>query len=114
MERSELHDRALVNLRAHTAHILEEMGGPQAEYVSLDGLDATRALVADLIIPEGIAQPVLAIPHEHACLIADMSSRARLAAQAAAMFQEAQVPLSPRLYHITADGLRPVSQIPPG
>ncbi len=107
MDRSALHDRALANLRAHTAHILEELGGPQAEYVSLDGLDATRALVADLIVPQGIAQPVLAIPHEHACLIADMSSRARLAAQAAAMFQGAQVPLSPRLYRITSEGLRP-------
>ncbi len=107
MDRSALHDRALANLRAHTAHILQELGGPQAEYVSLDGLDATRALVADLIVPQGIAQPVLAIPHEHACLIADISSRARLAAQAEAMFQGAQVPLSPRLYRITSEGLRP-------
>ena len=107
MERSALHDRALTNLRAHTAHILEELGGPQAEYVSVDGLDATRALVADLIIPGGIAQPVLAIPDEHACLIADRSSRARLAARALAMFQEAQFPLSPRLYRITPEGLRP-------
>lgn len=107
IERSALHDRALANLRAHTVHVLEELGGPQAEYVSLDGLDATRALVADLIIPGSIAQPVLAIPHEHACLIADMAHRARLAAQAAAMFQAAQVPLSPRLYRITSEGLRP-------
>ena len=108
MERSALHDRALANLRAHTAHILEELGGPQAEYVSLDGLDATRALVADLIVPGGIAHPVLAIPHEHACLIADVSSRVRLAAQAQVMFQAAVVPLSPRLYRLTSEGLRPV------
>jgi hypothetical protein len=107
MDRSALHDRALANLRAHTAHLLEELGGPQAEYVSLDGLDATRALVADLIIPASIAQPVLAIPHEHACLIADLSSRVQLATRAAAMFQGAQVPLSPRLYRMTSDGLRP-------
>jgi hypothetical protein len=108
MQRSALHDRALANLRAHTVHLLEELGGPQAEYVSLDGLDATRALVADLIIPGGIAQPVLAIPHEHACLIADVSNRVRLAARAAAMFQGAQVPLSPRLWRITSEGLRPM------
>ena len=108
MERSALHDRAVANLRAHTVHILEELGGPQAEYVSLDGLDATRALVGELIIPGGIAQPVLAIPHEHACLIADVSNRVPLAARAAAMFQGAQVPLSPRLWRITSEGLRPV------
>jgi hypothetical protein len=108
MQRSALHDRALANLRTHTVHLLEELGGPQAEYVSLDGLDATRALVADLIIPGGIAQPVLAIPHEHACLIADVSNRVRLAARAAAMFQDAQVPLSPRLWRTTSEGLRPV------
>jgi hypothetical protein len=108
MEHSALHDRALANLRAHTVHILEELGGPQGEYVSLDGLDATRALVADLIIPGGIAQPVLAIPHEHACLIADVSSRVPLAARAAVMFQGAQVPLSPRLWRITSEGLRHV------
>jgi hypothetical protein len=112
MERSALHAQALANLRAHTAHILEELGGPQAEYVSLDGLDATRALVADLIVPGGIAHPVLAIPHEHACLIADVSSRAQLAAQAEAMFQSAEVPLSPRLYRMTSDGLRPLPQSP--
>lgn len=114
MDRSALHARALANLRAHTAHLLHELGGPQAEYVSLDGLDATRALVAELIIPGDIAQPVLAIPHEHACLIADMSRRTQLAAQAAAMFQGAQVPLSPRLYRMTSNGLRPLPQISPG
>ncbi len=103
------HDLALTNLRTRTTHLLEELGGPQTEYVSLDGLDAARALVADLIVPAGIAQPLLAIPHEHACLIADASGRPRLAAQAAQMFQSALIPLTPRLYRLTAEGLHPDS-----
>jgi hypothetical protein len=104
-----LHDLALTNLRTRTIHLLEELGGPQTEYVSLDGFDATRVLVADLIVPAGIAQPLLAIPHDHVCLIADVSERIRLAAQAAQMFQTALVPLTPRLFRLTADGLHPES-----
>lgn len=106
MDSSALHSLALSNLRIRTVHVLEELGGPQAEYVSLDGLDAARALVPELVIPPGIPQPVLAIPHEHACLIADLSRREQLAARAAALFRDAQVPLSPRLYRVTSEGLQ--------
>ncbi len=99
---------ALSNLRARTRLILEEIGGPRTEYVSLDGLDAARALVSELIIPAGIDQPLLAVPHEHACLIAGAAERPRLAAQAQEMFETARVPLSPRLYRATPAGLVPV------
>lgn len=99
---------ALSNLRTRTRLILEEIGGPRTEYLSLDGFDAARALVADLIIPAGVDQPLLAIPHEHACLIAGAADRVRLAAQAQEMFEAATVPLTPRLYRATPDGLVPL------
>ncbi len=99
-----LHDLATGNLRVRTQHVLEEIGGPRTEYLSLDGLDAARMLVADLIIPAGLEQPLLAIPHEHACLIASATQRDQLAAKAAAMFATALAPLTPRLYRLTAKG----------
>lgn len=102
-----LHELALSNLRTRTSHILDEIGGRRAEYVSLDGFDAARALVAEMIIPAGIDPPLLAIPHEHACLIAGASDRARLSARAQEMFATARIPLTPRLYRLTPGGLRP-------
>jgi len=99
-----LHDLAIVNLRARTRHVLEEIGGPRTEYLSLDGLDATRLLVADLIIPAGVEQPLLAIPHEHACLIGGAAQRDRLAARAAAMHAAAPTPLTRSLYRFTPEG----------
>src|SRR5256712_10175407 len=79
-------------------HILDEIGGPRAEYVSLDGFDAARLLVADLLVPAGVVDPLLAIPHEHACLIAPTADRHHIARRAQRMFETARVPLTPRLY----------------
>lgn len=93
-----LHDLAVANLRVRTHHILEEIGGRRADYVALDGYDAARILVADLIIPEGISDPLLAIPHEHACLVADAAQRESLAVRAEALFRAAQAPLTARLF----------------
>ncbi len=107
-----LHHLALENLRARTRHILSEIGGPRADYVSLDGFDAARLLVADLIVPAAVVNPILAIPHEHACLIRPAAERHHLAATAEAMFRSAHTPLTPQLYLVTADGparLEPVT-----
>lgn len=105
-----LHDLALSNLRTRTSHILDEIGGRRAEYVSLDGFDAARALVAELIIPAGLDPPLLAIPDEHACLIAAASDRVRLSARAQELFATARVPLTPRLYRHTPSGLVPLEE----
>ncbi len=110
VEAGMLHDLATGNLRVRTRHVLEEIGGPRTEYLSLDGLDAARVLVADLIIPAGVERPLVAIPHEHACLIAGETERERLAASAREMFRSSPVPLTPRLYRPTPTG--PVSLEP--
>ncbi|TMI75178.1 MAG: hypothetical protein E6H05_07090 [Bacillati bacterium ANGP1] len=101
----ELQRLAVGNLRARTRHILDEIGGPRAEYVSLDGFDAARLLVADLMVPAGVVDPLLAIPHEHACLIAPTTEADQLAAKAEELFRSARSPLTPRLYRFTRDGL---------
>ncbi len=102
--RDELQRLGVGNLRARTRHILDEIGGPRAEYVSLDGFDAARLLVADLLVPAGVIDPLLAIPHEHACLIADAANRRQLAARTEEMFRTARLPLTRRLYQLTPDG----------
>jgi len=99
-----LHRLAVDNLQTRTRHILDEIGGARTEYVSLDGFDAARLLVAGLIIPPGMADPLLAIPHEHACLIAPATEIDRLAAKADELFTSAQSPLTPRLYRVGPDG----------
>jgi hypothetical protein len=93
-----VHALALDNLRARTRHLLAEIGGRQREYIALDGFDAARILVADLIIPEEVADPVIGIPHEHACLIADRSQQAALSTRVEALFRSARAPLTPRLF----------------
>jgi hypothetical protein len=100
----ELHRMALGNLRAKTRHLLDELGGPQTEYVALDGFDAARLLVSDLIVPPGIADPVLAIPHEHACLIAPAADVAALAARAAEMHAAGELPLTAQVFTVSPDG----------
>jgi hypothetical protein len=100
----ELHRMALGNLRAKTQHLLDELGGPQTEYVALDGFDAARLLVSDLIVPPGIADPVLAIPHEHACLIAPAADAAALAARAADMHAAGELPLTAQVFTVSPDG----------
>lgn len=109
VDREALYDLALANLRARTLHILEEIGGPREEYVALDGYDAARLLVADLIVPAHIREPVVAIPHEHACLIARSEDAPALARRAAAEYRASQAPLTPRLYRLSGAGPLPHS-----
>jgi hypothetical protein len=104
LETDALHALALANLRTKTAHLLDELGGPRTEYIALDGFDAARLLVAELIIPPGIADPVLAIPHEHACLIAAAADAGGLAARAAGMHEAAELPLTAQVFTLSPDG----------
>jgi hypothetical protein len=93
-----LHALAVRNLRVQTAHLLAEIGGPRARYEHLDGLDATRILVPDLIAPPGIADPLAAIPEESVLLIAPASAREALAAEAAARYAASTRPLTTALF----------------
>lgn len=104
MDAAGVHVVALENLRAKTAHVLMEIGGPQAEYVALDGYDAARALAADMLIPPGVTNPVFAIPHEHALLIAPGDDEARLRREAEQAYRTAPLPLSPALYRWSPTG----------
>jgi hypothetical protein len=88
-----LHTRALANLRAQTRHLLEEIGGARRRYEHLDGLDATRILVADLIVPADVRDPLVAIPEESVLLVAPASDRAALEAEAAARYAASARPL---------------------
>lgn len=99
-----LHALAVEDLRAKTRHLLHELGGPQTDYVALDGYDAARILVADLIVPPEIPDPVVAIPHAHACLIAPAAHAAELAARAAALYAQAELPLTTRVFAIRPGG----------
>jgi hypothetical protein len=99
-----LHALALENLRARTRHLLEEIGGPRREYAALDGYDAARLLVADLLIPAEVADPVLAVPHEHLCLIAPAERQGALRDAARRAYREAALPLTTALYRWSAAG----------
>lgn len=105
----DLHRLAVENLRTRTRHILDEVGGPRDEYLSLDGFDAARLLVAGLIVPPGVVDPRLAIPHEHACLIAPAVDSEHLATRANALFRSAGSPLTPRLYQLGSEGPVPTA-----
>ena len=104
LPRDALHTLALDNLRAKTNHVLAEIGGPRREYAALDGFDAARLLVADLIIPPGVTDPVLAIPHEHALLIHDRADADALRERAAQALRGASLPLTSHLYRWTDGG----------
>jgi hypothetical protein len=99
-----LHELAIENLRGRTRHLLEEIGGPRRAYVALDGYDAARLLVADLLVPPGLSAPVFAVPHEHACLIAPAAERETLRAGVAEAYRTAAAPLTVSLYRWTGDG----------
>ncbi len=99
-----LHGQAVENFRKQTAHLLEEIGGPRARYEHLDGSDATRILVADLIVPPEIADPVIAIPEETVLLIAPADEHATLAAEAAARYAASTRPVSPLMFRPSAAG----------
>ncbi len=99
-----LHALAVENLRKHTEHILGEIDGPRARYEHLDGFDATRILVTDLVVPGGITDPLIGIPEESVLLIAPASAQDRLAAETAAQHASSARPLSPRLFRPSPAG----------
>lgn len=104
----ELHDLAVANLRAQTQHLLEELGGPRARYEHLDGFDAARILTADLIVPDWLTDPLIAIPEESVLLLGPASERASLQAEAAARWAAAARPLSAALFRLGPAGPIPV------
>jgi hypothetical protein len=99
-----LHRQALANLRAQTLHLLEEIGGPRTRYEHLDGWEAARTLVADLLIPADVPDPVIAIPEETVLLIVSAHEREVLAAEAAARHAASSRPISPRLFRLSPAG----------
>lgn len=100
-----LHALALENLRAQTRRLLDEIGGPRRRYEHLDGMDATRLLVADLIVPPDITDALLAIPEETVLLAAPAAERADLAAEAAERHTATTRPLTPALFRRRPDGV---------
>lgn len=99
-----LHALALTNMRAKTEHLLMEIEGPRRDYIALDGFDAARLLVADLLIPSGISDPVLAIPHEHTLLVRPGETLAALAAEAEQARGPSSLPLTSHVYRWTPAG----------
>jgi hypothetical protein len=99
-----LHELALANLRAKTQHLLAEIGGPRGDYVALDGFDAARLLVADLLIPPGLTDPLLAIPHEHALLVRSGAAAGPLAEETSRALSHSSLPLTSRAYRWTSGG----------
>jgi len=105
-----LHTQAVTNLRAQTAHLLDEIGGRRTRYEHLDGADATRILVADLIVPPEIVDPVIAIPEETTLLIAPGGERAALVVEAAARYAASTRPISPLLFRASPLGPVPIEE----
>ena len=62
-------------------------------------------LVADLLVPPGVTDPVFAILHEHECLIAPADRLGELREAAVKTFRSAPLPLTSALYQWT--GMRP-------
>jgi hypothetical protein len=104
----QLHAIALANLRRRTAHLLEELGGPQTVYEHLDGFEAARILVPELVTPPALQPALAAIPHEHLLLIAAADEAPRLAREAAAAHQGAKFPLSPAVFQLGEGSLAPL------
>lgn len=105
-----LHERALRNLRTQTAHLLAELGGTRARYEHIDGYDATRILVADLIVPPEMPDPLIAIPDETLLLLAPLADGAALAAEAAARHAASTRPLCSLLFRLLPTGLVPLGE----
>jgi hypothetical protein len=105
-----LHTLAVANLRTQTAHLLEEIGGPRHRYEHLDGLDATRILVADMLVPPGVEKPVAAIPEESVLLLAPAAGAGTLAAEAATLHEKTPRPLSPDVFELTPTGPVPLAR----
>lgn len=104
-----LHELACANLRERTRRILDEIGGPRAQYIALDGYDAARMLVADLLAPGDADDLLVAVPCEHACLLAPSRDQDALARQAAELFARGPAPLTARLYRYGPAGPVPVT-----
>lgn len=107
-----LHAMAVANLRRQTQHILAELGGPRMRYEHLDRFDATRVLVADLVVPAGVRDPVAAIPEETVLLLAPAAQASALAAEAAARHAASTRPLAAGLLRLSADGPLPADPSP--
>lgn len=105
-----LHERSVQNLRKQTAHLLAELGGPRTRYEDIDGYDATRILVADLIVPPDMPDPLVAIPEETVLLVAPLSDRAALAGEAASRLSASARPLSARLFRLSPAGPAPLGE----
>jgi hypothetical protein len=99
-----LHAQAVANLRAQTAHVLSELEGPRRVYEHIDVFDATRLLVAEMLVPAGVHDAVFAIPEETVLALAPREQRAALEAQARARHASAARPLSASLYELGPDG----------
>jgi hypothetical protein len=97
-----VHAAAVENLRRHTEHILEEIGGRRTQYEHLDGFDATRLLVADLLVPAEIRDPVVAIPEETVLLVALASEMETLQAESTSRHAASTRPLTPTLFDLAA------------
>ncbi len=103
-----LHARSVENLRKQTAHLLAELGGPRARYEHIDGYDATRILVADLIVPSETRDPVVAIPEETVLFTAPRAEQIALAAEAEEGHRASARPLTPVLFSLSTTGPVPV------
>jgi hypothetical protein len=95
-----IHTVAVENLRRQTEHVLEEIGARRTRYEHLDGFDATRVLVADLLAPAEIPDPVVAIPEETVLLVAPASDWEALQAEAAGRHAASTRPLTPALFDL--------------
>lgn len=106
----DLHTEALSNLRERTSHLLEEIGGTRNSYRNLDGFEAARILVHDLVTPEGIADPIAGIPDEHTLLLAPRVEQERLRAEVEELFRSAQIPLTPIIFTLQG-GPKPLNML---
>lgn len=113
VSRETLHRRAVENLRVQTRHMLAEMGGPRTRYEHIDGYDATRILIADLILPPGVAAPLLAIPEETVLLMASENGGQALATEAAARHDASARPLTKDMFVLSSVGAIPLVHTPP-
>lgn len=103
----DLYRLALTNLRRHTLHLLQEIGGPRAVYEHLDGFEASRILVPELVTPAVVGEALAAIPDEHLLLIADRQEGDRLAREAQAAYARAAAPLAPAVFRLSGAPLVP-------
>jgi hypothetical protein len=83
------------------------LGGPQRAYRHLDGFEASRILIPDLVTPTDIPDPLLAIPDEHVLLVAGADGTAALAQAVEGEWRASRSPLTPALFRAREASLRP-------